>query len=172
MSDKITINYSYTYPFINDTDITSYKDKVIDAMNTLLNKSGEGNDFLSWLELPDKILSSKDLNRILETGNEIYKNADLLICIGIGGSYLGAKAVTEALIHPLHNILAKDDRNGPRILFAGHNINGKWLEAILTEMDKTKSIYINVISKSGTTTEPGIAFRIIKQKMEKKIWQN
>ncbi len=168
MPEKIKVDYSYTFPFITENDINSIKDKVQDKLNMLLNKEGLGNDYLGWLDLPDEILSSDYLKDIVEIGNEIYNNADVLICIGIGGSYLGAKAVIDALIHPLHNSQNKEDRNGPKIIFAGHNINGKWLEAILNEIEKTDSIYVNVISKSGTTTEPGIAFRIIKHQLEKK----
>jgi glucose-6-phosphate isomerase len=168
MSKKLSIDYSYTFPYINDNDIIPFKDKAIKAMDLLVSGKGQGSDFLGWLDLPSKTLSLPELNSILQTGNEIYENADLFICIGIGGSFLGAKAVTDALLHPLYNFLPKNDRNGPKILFAGQNISGSWLSAILDEIDKVDSVYINVISKSGTTTEPGIAFRNIKQKMEKK----
>lgn len=168
MPEKIKIDYSYTFPFINEDDINSIEKKVQEKLKLLLNKKGLGNNYLGWFDLPDKVLSSDYLNQIIEVGNEIYNKADVLICIGIGGSYLGAKAVIEALIHPIHNCQNKEDRNGPKIYFAGNNINGKWLEAILDEIEKSDSVYVNVISKSGTTTEPGISFRIIKQLLEKK----
>ncbi len=168
MAEKITIDYSYVFPFISEKDIEDYSNKAIESLKILENGSGAGNDFLGWLELPQNMLSSEELKKIIEVANEIYEKADLFICIGIGGSYLGAKAVIESLTHPFYNSLSKNDRNGPKILFAGQNISGKWLEAVLDEIDKVDSVYVNVISKSGTTTEPGIAFRNIKQKMEKK----
>ncbi|OHD09562.1 MAG: glucose-6-phosphate isomerase [Spirochaetes bacterium GWD1_27_9] len=168
MDKKITIDYSFTFPFINEEKINSYKNDVLKAMDTLENSSGAGNDFLGWKNLPSEMLASKELQQIIQVANEINENADLFICVGIGGSYLGAKAVTEALLHPFYNSLPKNDRNGPKIIFAGQNISGAWLSAVLDEMDKVDSVYVNVISKSGTTTEPGVAFRNIKQKMEKK----
>lgn len=168
MEKKVTFDYSYTFPFINDEKISSLKDIAFNALETLENKAGKGNDFLGWLTLPETTPASKEFEEILDTGKEIYAAADLFICVGIGGSYLGAKAVTEALLHPFYNSLSKNDRHGPKILFAGQNISGLWLEAVLDEMEKVDSVYVNIISKSGTTTEPGIAFRNIKQKMEKK----
>lgn len=168
MSNKITIDYSHTFPFINDDDIANYKDKLTNAMKTLKNKSGEGNDFLGWIDLPKKAMESDETKEIIKKGKEIFENGNLLVCIGIGGSYLGAKAVTEALLNPFHNTMDNNERKGPKIFFAGHNISGLWLEGILNEISKAKSVYINVISKSGTTTEPGVAFRMIKQKMEEK----
>ena len=168
MSKKITLDYSYVFPFINEDEINASKDKAFDALELLLSGKGPGNDFLGWVDLPSNSLNSDEYDAILETGNEIYENADLFICVGIGGSYLGAKAVTDALLNPLYNLQQKNDRVGPKILFAGQNISGAWLSAVLDEMDKVDSVYVNVISKSGTTTEPGIAFRNIVQKMEKK----
>lgn len=168
MPNKITLDYSYVFPFISENDIEAHKIKALDAMKLLESKKGAGNDYLGWLELPQKAMESEFFKELINIGNEIYNNADLFVGIGIGGSYLGAKAVIEALLDPLHNSLEKKDRNGPKILFSGHNISGKWLESILGGIERTESVYINVISKSGTTTEPGIAFRYIKQLMEKK----
>ena len=168
MDKKISIDYSYTYPYIDDSKIENYMDEVKKAMNMLLKGTGSGADFLGWRELPNERLQSQELSKIIEVGNEINEKADLLICVGIGGSYLGAKAVLEALSHPFYNYLSKNDRKGPKILFAGQNISGNWLSAVLDEIDKVDSVYVNVISKSGTTTEPGIAFRSLKSKLEKK----
>ncbi len=165
---NISIDYSYTFPFIDDNKINSFIDKAGKAMDTLLNGSGKGNDFLGWLDLPGKTLSSDFIKDIEKISDEIYKSADLLICAGIGGSYLGAKAVADALLHPFYNALSKKERKGPKLIFAGQNISGKWLEAIINEIKVNKSVYVNVISKSGTTTEPGIAFRLIKREIEKK----
>ncbi|MCG8570329.1 MAG: glucose-6-phosphate isomerase, partial [Spirochaetes bacterium] len=168
MDSKITLDYSYTFPFLNDQKVAQYEKAVFQAMDVLLSKSGAGNDYLGWIDLPDNMLSDDEFQEILKIGNNIYENGDLLICVGIGGSYLGAKAVTDALLPPFYNQLSKEDRSGPRVLFAGQNISGSWMEAILEEMDRAESIYVNVISKSGTTTEPGIAFRNIKAVMEQK----
>lgn len=168
MSKKITIDYSYTFPFIDDTKIASYKNEVLNAKKMLSNGDGAGNDFIGWKKLPEEMLNSKEFAQILEVASGINKNGDLLICVGIGGSYLGAKAVTEALLDPFYNNLSKSERKGPKIYFAGQNVSGVWLESILNEIEKSESVYVNVISKSGTTTEPGVAFRNIKQKMEKK----
>lgn len=168
MEKKITIDYSFTFPFIDDGKIGAYKEEALKAMDTLSNGNGAGNDFIGWRNLPDNTLSSPEFKKILEVGNEIYQNADLLICVGIGGSYLGSKAVTEALLHPFYNSLPKNKRKGPKILFAGQNISGSWLEAVIEEIESSESVYVNNISKSGTTTEPGVAFRYIKNIMEKK----
>lgn len=168
MNDKVTIDYSFTYPFIDDNKINQYKLDVLEAMKKLSSGSGEGNDFIGWRNLPSNMLDSDEFKEILTVSNEIYEKADLLVCVGIGGSYLGAKAVTEALLPPFHDMMSKSKRKGPKILFAGQNISGVWLENILQMIDSEESVYINVISKSGTTTEPGIAFRNIKNLMEKK----
>ncbi len=168
MDKKITIDYSFTYPFINDEKVNSYKKEVESAMEVLSSGSGAGNDFIGWRDLPSKMLVSEEFKEILSVGNEIFGSADLLVCVGIGGSYLGAKAVTEALLNPFHNMLPKEKRKGPKIIFAGQNISGTWLKSVLDEIESSKSVYVNNISKSGTTTEPGIAFRTIKNLMEKK----
>jgi glucose-6-phosphate isomerase len=168
MPKKIVLDYSYAIPFIKESDIEKGAEEAYAAMDTLLSKSGAGNDFLGWLDLPQRMLESDELTRILEKGNEIYNNGDLMICIGIGGSYLGGKAVTEALLHPFYNMLDKKDRKGPRLVFVGHAINGALMDAVVDQIEKSESVYVNVVSKSGTTTETGIAFRLIQQKMEKK----
>ena len=166
--EKITIDYSYVYPFIDDKKIELCKDEALKAFKMLENGSGLGNDFIGWRNLPEVMKKSEELSKIIEVAKNINKNGDLLVCVGIGGSYLGAKAVIEALLPNFYNNLPKNERKGPKIYFAGNNISGSYLEAILDEINRSESVYVNVISKSGTTTEPGIAFRNIKQKMEKK----
>ena len=168
MEKKISVDYSFTFPFITEEQFDAYKDEALKAMETLENGVGAGNDFIGWRNLPTEMLKSDEFKEILEVGNEIYTKGDLLICVGIGGSYLGTKAVTEALLHPFHNALPKSKTGGPKILFAGQNISGSWLKAIIDEIEATDSVYVNNISKSGTTTEPSIAFRYIKNVMEKK----
>ena len=168
MQRKISLDYSYTFPFINDEEILKNSENGIKMLDKLMNKNGAGSDYLGWLDLPNETLSSEYLNKIISIGNEIFNNADLFIVIGIGGSYLGSKAVTNAFLPSFYNSMNNKDRNGPKILFAGNNISGRYHQALLEEMEKAESIYVNVISKSGTTTEPGISFRLIKQFMEKK----
>jgi glucose-6-phosphate isomerase len=168
MPEKITLDYSYVYPFISDDDINKNISRWEKALDTVLQKSGTGADFLGWLNLPEETLKSGFLKEISAVGEEIFKNADLLIVIGIGGSYLGAKAVTNSFLHPFHNSLSKTERKAPKLLYAGFNISGRYHEALLEEIEKSSSVYVNVISKSGTTTEPGIAFRLIKDALEKK----
>ncbi len=165
---RISIDYSYLFPFIKDQDITDKLQTGLEALKTLKSKQGKGNDFLGWIDLPENIINSSEFEEITAVSNEINKTGDLLVCIGIGGSYLGARAVIEALLPPFHNLQDKERRSGPKIIYAGHNISGKYTESVLEEIKRHNSVYTIVISKSGTTTEPGISFRLIKELMEKK----
>ena len=148
MAKKITLDYSFTFPFVDDQKIEGIKAETVKAFETLKNGTGKGNDFIGWRNLPADMLESDEFKEILKVGDEIYNNADLIICVGIGGSYLGSKAVTEALLHPFYNMLPKSERKGPKMLFAGHNISGSYLEAILSQINTEKSVYVNVISTS------------------------
>ncbi len=135
------------------------------AANALLHSGkGAGNDFLGWVHLPSSI-SDADLSAIEAAAAKLRERADLVICIGIGGSYLGAKAVLEALNAPFR-LLCKEQKN-PTVVFAGQNISENYIHALL-EASKEHSVAAIVISKSGTTTEPAIAFRLIKAEIEKR----
>lgn len=135
------------------------------AANALLHSGkGAGNDFLGWVHLPSSI-SDADLSAIEAAAAKLRERADLVICIGIGGSYLGAKAVLEALNDPFR-LLCKEQKN-PTVVFAGQNISENYIHALL-EASKEHSVAAIVISKSGTTTEPAIAFRLIKAEIEKR----
>ncbi len=136
------------------------------AHELLNNKTGAGSDFLGWIDLPNNY-DKEEYARLKVTAERIRNNADVLIVIGIGGSYLGAKSCIEALNSPFFNLLSKDDRKAPQIFFAGNSISSTYLNELL-EFVKDKSIYVNVISKSGTTTEPALAFRFFKDLLEKK----
>ncbi|MEG1885307.1 MAG: glucose-6-phosphate isomerase [Alistipes sp.] len=137
----------------------------VQTANTLLHsKEGEGNDFLGWVNLPSSI-SSDDLKAINAQAAKLKSKAEVIICIGIGGSYLGAKAVLEALSNPFQLIHKK--QQNPIILFAGQNISEDYIAQML-EAVKEYSIATIVISKSGTTTEPALAFRLIKAEIEKR----
>ena len=124
------------------------------ALKTLIARNGQGNDFLGWLDLPDQ--SPEHLDHLKNIAEEIHGSGDLLVCIGIGGSYLGSKAFIHALYGDNHNIK-----------FIGHHLSPLELHDLLEELDK-KDFYLNVISKSGTTTEPGVTFRILREFTEKK----
>ncbi len=163
---KITLDYKKALGFINENEIGYLENQIENAHKMLHDKSGPGNDFLGWVELPNDY-DREEFNRIIKTSQRIRENSDVLIVIGIGGSYLGARAAIESLSHSFYNTLPKDKRNGPEIYFAGNNISSTYL-AELMELIEGKEVSVNVISKSGTTTEPAIAFRIFKDYMEKK----
>jgi glucose-6-phosphate isomerase len=157
---NIHYNDKFMSGFLSDGELESYNPSVAQAEKLLASKTGPGNDFLGWLDLPAK--TSRDLVKsITDKAGEIRSKADVLVSIGIGGSYLGAKAAIEFL-SPSFEELRK-----PRVIFAGHNINSDYLSDML-ELVKDKGVAVNVISKSGTTTEPGIAFRIVREWMEKR----
>ena len=136
------------------------------AHELLKNKSGAGSDFLGWISLPNDY-DRKEYERLKKTAEKIRNDADVLIVIGIGGSYLGAKSCIEALNNPFFNLISKQQRKSPQIFFAGNSISSSYLSDLL-EFVKDKSVYVNVISKSGTTTEPALAFRFFKEFLEEK----
>ena len=142
------------------------KDYVKVAHDAVNQKTGAGNDCLGWVDLP-KAYDRREFVRIKEAANQIISDSDVLIVIGIGGSYLGAKAAIEALSNSFYNNMCKKNRKTPQIFFAGNNISSTYL-ADLVDLVKDKDISLNVISKSGTTTEPAIAFRVFKALMEEK----
>ena len=159
-TQNIRYNSSLLDTVITPSELAQYNDAVATAENQLQKKNGPGADFLGWLNLPAEI-DTATISRINETAATIRDKADILICIGIGGSYLGAKAAIEFLA-PSFDQLRK-----PNVVFAGHAINSDYL-ADLLDLVNDRSVAVNVISKSGTTTEPGIAFRILREWMEKK----
>lgn len=164
--ERITVDYSKTLGFLKEEEIENIKSQIIDAHDKLHNKTGAGSDFLGWVNLPYDY-DKEEFERIVEASERIKKNSDVFIVIGIGGSYLGARAAIEMLNHSFYNVLSKDKRNAPQIFYVGNNISPVYLQDLLDAIDG-KDISINVISKSGTTTEPAIAFRIFKDYLEKK----
>lgn len=155
---KISYNDRFLKDIITQNELDGYNEAVACAEKMLANKSGAGSDFLGWLDLP-KTLKPAVVESIKAKAEEIRGKADVLICVGIGGSYLGSKAAIEFLSPSF------DDQRKPRVIFAGHSINSDYM-ADLLDFIKDKEVAVNVISKSGTTTEPGIAFRVIRQWME------
>jgi len=132
----------------------------------LHNKTGLGNDFLGWVDLPNNY-DKEEFARIKKAAEKIKSDSDVLVVIGIGGSYLGARAAIECLGHSFRNNLNKEERKTPEIYFAGNNISSTYLIDLL-DVIKDKDVSLNVISKSGTTTEPAIAFRVLKEFLENK----
>lgn len=136
------------------------------ASEILESGTGAGKDYLGWLHLPTDY-DKEEFGRIQEAAKKIQKDSEVLVVIGIGGSYLGARAVIECLGHSFANLLSKEERKTPEIYFAGQNISGRYMKHLL-ELIGDRDFSINVISKSGTTTEPAIAFRMLKKKLEAK----
>lgn len=163
---KITLDYKKALNSLNEYEINYLENQIADAHKKLHEKSGPGNDFVGWVELPNAY-DKEEFARIVKAAKKIREESDVLIVVGIGGSYLGARAALEALSHSFYNMLPKDKRKGPEIYFAGNNISSSYL-AELFELIEGKDVSVNVISKSGTTTEPAIAFRLFKEYMEKK----
>lgn len=163
---NIRFDYSKALPFVGQHEIDNMAKYVKEAHNMLHNKTGAGNDFLGWVNLPTDY-DKEEFARIKKAAEKIRSDSDVLVVIGIGGSYLGARAAVEMLQHSFYNALDKDKRKGPAIFFAGNNISSTYM-ADLLETVEGKDISVNVISKSGTTTEPAIAFRIFKDLLEKK----
>ena len=158
----ISFNYDNVGPFMKQDEMENLSEFVKVAHNMLHDKKGPGSDYLGWVTLPldyDK----EEFSRIKQAAQRIRSHSDALIVIGIGGSYLGARAAIEALSHSFHNQMS----GNTQIYFAGQNISSTYISHLL-EMLEGKDISINVISKSGTTTEPAVAFRIFRDYMEKK----
>lgn len=161
--DKLKLINKYSNKFLSEEDINNVASNAVEAMRTLHNQTGLGNDFLGWTSLPTDY-DKEEFESIKETAEYIKKNCDILVVIGIGGSYLGARAVIEALKSPNYNVLAKDT---PQIFFIGNTISPSMLKELVA-ICEDKDICVNVISKSGTTTEPAIAFRVFRDLVYKK----
>ena len=152
---KLELNH--TFSFIGKESMQSYESKVASTYNTIYNRTGAGNDFLGWVNLPSEI-DENLIADIEQTAAALRRKSDIFVVIGIGGSYLGARAVIEAL----QNHFAPLSGEKPLIVYAGHNMSEDYLSELMALLDK-KDYSLAVISKSGTTTEPAIAFRILKQ---------
>lgn len=149
-----------------EKSIMEYTDKVAEIHNELHTKAKDKNEFLGWLNLPTKY-DKKEFEKIKKTAKKIQSDSEVLLVIGIGGSYLGARAVIEALTNTFYNMLDKEKRKTPQILYVGNNLNPNYINDII-DLIGNRDLSINVISKSGTTTEPAIAFRIFRELLENK----
>ncbi|MFN8208721.1 MAG: glucose-6-phosphate isomerase [Bacteroidales bacterium] len=165
MEKKLKINIDKVFDFIPRDMVYGHSADALGALDSLYRKNGKGNDFLGWLDLPATITDAH-LKEIEDTARMFKDQVEIIVVIGIGGSYLGTRAVDEALADTFADL--KGNRQAPRIVYAGHNIGEDYMAELLAMLDH-KKYGIIVISKSGTTTEPAIAFRIIKSHLEKKI---
>lgn len=164
--EKLNFNYQFAKNFFNENELRQIKPYVELANEVLTSKSGAGSDFLGWVDLPENY-DKDEFARIKKAAEKIKNDSEVLIVIGIGGSYLGAKAAIEFLSHSFYNNLPKDKRKTPEIYFAGTNMSGVYLQHLI-EVVGDRDFSVNVISKSGTTTEPAIAFRVFKKMLEEK----
>lgn len=158
--------FDYSNSMVRDHEITYFGEQVKLAHNMLHGKTGAGNDFVGWVDYP-KNYDKEELERILRAAQRIRNYSEVLLVIGIGGSYLGARAAIELLGHSFHNLLPKDKKKAPEVYFLGNNISGTYFSHLM-EVIEGKSVSACVISKSGTTTEPAIALRLVKSYMEQK----
>jgi len=159
----VRLSTKYVNDIVTDAKLASIEGEVQAAVKTLREGTGAGSDFLGWVDLPVNY-DKEEFARIKAAAEKIQKSCDIFIAIGIGGSYLGARAAIEFVKSPFYNSLKKDT---PDVYFAGNNINSAYLNEILA-LCEGKDVCINVISKSGKTTEPAIAFRVFRELLEKK----
>lgn len=163
---KFRFDYSKAGSFFAEHELTYMRDFVKVAHHSLHEKTGAGSDYLGWIDLPVNY-DQEEFSRIERAAEKIRNDSDVLLVIGIGGSYLGARAAIEMLQHSFYNVLPKEKRRSPQIIFAGNNISSTYMMDII-DLLEGNDFSINVISKSGTTTEPAIAFRIFRKILEEK----
>ena len=163
---KVTFDYSKAAPFVKDSEVEMMKKLALDAKEVLVSKTGAGNDFLGWINLPVDY-DKEEFARIKKAAAKIQSDSEVLLVIGIGGSYLGARAAIEFLRHSFYNVVDKSVRKTPEIYFVGNSISSTYIKHLI-DVIGDRDFSINMISKSGTTTEPAIAFRVFKEMAEKK----
>lgn len=163
---KITFDYSKASSFVAPHEMEYMKKLALDAKEQLLSKTGAGNDFLGWIDLPVDY-DKEEFARIKAAAKKIQNDSEVLLVIGIGGSYLGARAAIEFLRHGFYNNISKDMRKTPEIYYVGNNISSTYISGLI-DVIGDRDFSINMISKSGTTTEPAIAFRVFKEMLERK----
>lgn len=165
-NEKLNFSYQFAKNFFNEDELVQIKPYAELANEVLTKKTGAGNDFLGWVSLPQEY-DREEFERIKKAAEKIKNDSEILIVIGIGGSYLGAKAAIEFLSHSFYNNMPKEKRKTPEIYFAGTNMSSTYLKHLI-ELVGNRDFSVNVISKSGTTTEPAIAFRVFKKMLEDK----
>ena len=166
MKEQIQFTDDGVRAWISDEEFKNFQATAEAAKDCLTGRRGAGNDFLGWMDLPVEY-DKEELCRIKEAARKIQNDSKVLLVIGIGGSYLGARAAIEFLHHSFYNSLSDDERTTPKIYFCGNSNSSKYI-ADLMDILGEQDFSINVISKSGTTTESAVAFRIFKKKLEEK----
>lgn len=166
MANKVTFDYSKATGFIQEHEMEYMSKLATQAKETLVSKSGAGNDFVGWIDLPIDY-DKEEFARIEKAAEKIREDSEVLLVIGIGGSYLGARAAIEFLGHSFANVVSKEVRKAPEVYFVGNSISSTYIHDLI-EVVGDRDFSINMISKSGTTTEPAIAFRVFKEILEKK----
>lgn len=164
--NNVNFDYSNALKFVAAHEIESMKFTAMNAAERLKSRKGEGNDFLGWIDLPVNY-DKEEFARIKKAAAKIQSDSDVLLVIGIGGSCLGARAAIEFLRHEFYNEMTKEARKTPQIYYVGNSMSGTYIEDVI-DLLGDKDFSINIISKSGTTTEPAIAFRIFLEILEKK----
>ncbi|MGD6994226.1 glucose-6-phosphate isomerase [Sutcliffiella horikoshii] len=162
----IRFDYKKALSFFGEHEITYLRDAVKVAHHSLHEKTGAGNDYLGWIDLPTDY-DKEEFARIVKSAEKIKNDSAILLVVGIGGSYLGARAALEMLNHSFYNALTKEQRKTPQVVFVGNNISSTYMRDLM-DLLEGKDFSINVISKSGTTTEPALAFRIFRKILEEK----
>lgn len=166
MKTRVSFDYSAAKKFISNDEMKMMETIAEGAKNQLLSKSGAGNDFLGWIDLPVEY-DKDEFTRIQAAAKKIQSDSDVLLVIGIGGSYLGARAAIEFLRHSFYNSVSKEIRKTPEIYYVGNNISSTYISHLI-ETIGDRDFSVNIISKSGTTTEPAIAFRVFKKLLTEK----
>ncbi|MRX73123.1 glucose-6-phosphate isomerase [Bacillus lacus] len=162
----ISFDYSRALSFFGEHELTYLRDFVKVAHHSIHEKTGAGSDYLGWVDLPSEY-DKEEFSRIQKSAEKIKSDSDVLLVVGIGGSYLGARAAIELLNHSFYNALTKEQRKTPQVIFVGNNISSTYMKDVMDLLDG-RDFSVNVISKSGTTTEPAIAFRIFRKLLEEK----
>lgn len=165
-NNPISFSSDMLKAFVNEHEPVSIKNQVEAAKSLLLSKKGAGCDYLGWIDLPTNY-DKDEFKRIQKAAEKIQNDSEVLVVIGIGGSYLGARAAIEFLRHPFYNTVKKEVRKTPEIYFAGHNISSDYINGLI-DVIGDRDFSVNIISKSGTTTEPAVAFRVFKELLENK----
>ena len=166
MGNKVTFDHSKANGFIKPHEVENMSKIALDAKELLLSRKGPGNDFLGWIDLPVDY-DKEEFARIKAAAEKIKNDSEVLLVIGIGGSYLGSRAAIEFLRHNFYNIVSKEIRKTPEIYFVGNSISSTYIKHLI-DVIGDRDFSVNMISKSGTTTEPAIAFRVFKELLEKK----
>ena len=167
-NEFLKLDLEKTAGFLGEHEVGCLKEQIAAAHDMLHNKTGAGNDYTGWVDLPLNY-DKEEFARVKKCAEKIKSDSDILVVVGIGGSYLGARAAIDMLTPNFDSIKSLRDKKGTAVLFAGNSISVNYIADLMDIIDSNNyNVSVNVISKSGTTTEPAIAFRILKEFMEKK----